>query len=228
MPDPEENQPGQSAPKVHFQTGRIRPISDRSPQQCLGWLRLQPTKPIALQPYEQLASVLKLSGYEKEATEVLIAKQDELVLHGDLTLGAKFWKYLSKHVLAYGYKPHLALRWVGLFLVLGFIFFQMGYSHRLMTKTKQSSSADSKEAYPKFHALVYSAEFFVPFVDLRQRSYWAPSESKGHAVMKCGSGRLRWGYLLTMFFWLQSCIGWALTTFWVAGLSGLVRRLNKI
>ena len=32
MPDPEENQPGQSAPKVHFQTGRIRPISDRSPQ----------------------------------------------------------------------------------------------------------------------------------------------------------------------------------------------------
>src|SRR5215471_12768384 len=32
MPDPEEDPPGPSTPKVRVQTGRFRPISDRSPQ----------------------------------------------------------------------------------------------------------------------------------------------------------------------------------------------------
>jgi hypothetical protein len=31
MPDPEEEEPANRLQKVHFQTGRIRPISDRSP-----------------------------------------------------------------------------------------------------------------------------------------------------------------------------------------------------
>jgi hypothetical protein len=31
MSDPEEDQPANRPPKVHVQTGRIRPISDRSP-----------------------------------------------------------------------------------------------------------------------------------------------------------------------------------------------------
>ena len=33
MSDPEEDQLANRPPKVHVQTGRIRPISDRSPQQ---------------------------------------------------------------------------------------------------------------------------------------------------------------------------------------------------
>jgi hypothetical protein len=32
--------------------------------------------------------------------------------------------------------------------------------------------------------------------------------------------------LLTMWFWFQTCLGWTLTTLWVAGFTGLVRRLN--
>jgi hypothetical protein len=31
MSDPEEDLPGQSAPKVHVQIGRFRPVSDRYP-----------------------------------------------------------------------------------------------------------------------------------------------------------------------------------------------------
>ena len=35
MSHPEEDQPPNQPPKVHFQTGRIRPISDRSPHDLL-------------------------------------------------------------------------------------------------------------------------------------------------------------------------------------------------
>jgi hypothetical protein len=75
---------------------------------CLEWLRLQPKEPRALQPYEQLANVLKASGYESDATEVLIAKQDDLRRYGDLNWGAKAWKHVLRFVIGYGYKPHRA------------------------------------------------------------------------------------------------------------------------
>ena len=187
----------------------------------LEWLRLQPTESRALQPYEQLANVMKSCGYESEATEVLIAKQDDLLRHGKLNLTKKLWKCFLKHTMAYGYKPHLALRWVLLFLVLGWFFFQLGSDHGLMIQTKDLS----KEAYPEFNAFIYSAEFFVPIMDLRQRSYWAPAENKGRTNVKC-PGKFRWGYLLTMYFRFQTFVGWALTALWVAGFTGLVRRLN--
>jgi hypothetical protein len=127
-----------------FQTERKR---------CVEWLRLQAGKPLSLQPYEQLSKVLKSSGYESEATEVLIAKQDDLRRHGDLKLSTKLLKGFLKYTMAYGYKPHLALRWVLLVVVIGTIFFQLGYDHGLMTKTKQSSNGRlSKNDYPQFHA----------------------------------------------------------------------------
>jgi hypothetical protein len=108
-----------------------------------------------------------------------------------------------------------------LFLVLGWFFFKLGDDHRLMIRTRDLSNL----AYPKFHGLVYSAEFFVPIVDLRQRGYWAPTENRGHAIVKCHMN-LRWGYLLTIYFWLQTFLGWVLTTLWIAGLTGLVRKFN--
>jgi hypothetical protein len=76
-----------------------------------------------------------------------------------------------------------------------------------------------------FTRFIYSAEFFVPIVDLRQKGYWSPNENKGHLIVKYPD-KFRWGYLLTMYFWLQTCVGWALTTLWVAGFTGLVRRFN--
>jgi hypothetical protein len=64
--------------------------------------------PRALQPYGHLAKVLKSSGYESEATEVLIAKQDDLRCYGDLGWWAKFWNLVLEFSIGHGYKPHRA------------------------------------------------------------------------------------------------------------------------
>ena len=65
----------------------------------LEWLRLQPTESMAFQPYEQLADVMKSYGYESEATEVLIAKQDDLRRYGDLGWWASYEPFALDLVL---------------------------------------------------------------------------------------------------------------------------------
>ena len=42
IPDPEEDHPRLSIPKVLVQTGTIRPISNRSPQQLSGAVKRKP------------------------------------------------------------------------------------------------------------------------------------------------------------------------------------------
>jgi hypothetical protein len=101
----------------------------------LEWLRLQPTEPRSLQPYEQLAHVLKSSGYESEATEVLIAKQVDLRRYGDLGWWAKLWNHVLGFSIRHGYKPHRALYGILIFLLLGTVFFQVGYwGHMISSK----------------------------------------------------------------------------------------------
>ena len=76
---------------------------------------------------------MKSCGYESEATEVLIAKQDDLLRHGKLNLTKKLWKCFLKHTMAYGYKPRRALIWMICFVALGAGLFQWGYRNHLIT-----------------------------------------------------------------------------------------------
>ncbi len=57
---------------VYDKIDRSSPSDDKS---RLQWLRLQASHVFSPQPYEQLAQVLKASGHEEAATEVLIGKQ---------------------------------------------------------------------------------------------------------------------------------------------------------
>jgi hypothetical protein len=192
---------------------------------CVEWLRLQPKKPLALQPYEQLAKVLKASGYESEATEVLIAKKDDLRRYGNLGWVAKIWNRLLGISIGHGYRSHRALFGLLGFLLIGTIFFQCGFWGHVITPN-YSVRADRKSTndYPKFQAFVYSLDTLLPIVDLKQKGYWLPNANKGENVIQ--GIRFRWGGLLRIYLWVHILFGWVLTTLWVAGFTGIVRRLN--
>ena len=194
----------------------------------LEWLRLQPTEPRALQPYEQLANVLKSNGYESDATEVLIAKQDDLCRYGDLSWGAQAWKHVLRFVIGYGYKPHNAFFLMIYFVCLGAGLFHDGYKNNLITPSNEVKNEDgTKTNYPKFQPFIYSLDCFLPFIDLKQKNVWSPSANKGYEiVIRRIDLRVRWGGLLRGYLCVHTLLGWALTTLWVAGFTGLVRRLN--
>ena len=66
--------------------------------------------------------------------------------------------------------------------------------------------------HPRFNALMYSIDVFIPIVDLRQESYWLP-----RYVEKQG-----WTYVIYM--WFHIAFGWILTTLGVVGLTGIVKK----
>jgi hypothetical protein len=200
-------------------------------QQRLQWLGRQPRQFFSPQPYEQLATVLKASGHDEAATEVLIGQQNDRLRYANMHRVKRGLNRVLGVFIAHGYRSYRALYWAVGFIGVGTVLFQWGYSHpdQLITPSDVGHAATApaqvSAGYPAFNALVYSADVFLPIIDLHQQRYWLPNANRGAEVplllLKC-----REGALLRWYFWAHIILGWILTSLWVAGFTGLVRRLE--
>ena len=189
----------------------------------LKWLRLQTKEGsdpqsdngFALQPYEQLAAVLKANGHQEAATEVLIAKEDDRRRYGGLTGLGKAWNCFLGLTIAHGYRPQRALLYSLIIMAIGWVLFDLGYKNKLIAETN-----DTHKPYAVFDSLIYSIDVFTPIIDFHQESTWIPDpnqDSKFHLLF------FKTGAMLRGYFWFQIVAGWVLTSLWVAGFTGLVR-----
>ena len=207
--------------------------SNSSKDLRLKWLELQNRDNFSLQPYEQLARVLREIGDEKAAKIVRIAKQEDLCRYGELnTLGQLRNRFLG-FTIAHGYKPNRAL-----FFALGFVAFGtllFSNSSTLMSPSQvenflqpnSSSSTKLSKDHPKFNGFVYSLDTFIPIMDLHQQSYWLPDANKGTEIeIPLILWKFKTGELLRYYFWIHIIFGWIFTSLWVAGFTGLVRRVE--
>jgi hypothetical protein len=184
----------------------------------LRWLELQPPgyRP---QPYRQLAKVLRDSGRETGATDVLIAKEEVRRREAGLGRMERAWNLMLDVTIGYGYRPLRALWWIAGFVIVGAVLFELGYRARIVTPTDEAAyrvfveSGAGPPHYPPFHAFVYALENFLPVVDLDQGEYWRPNPVHGAVP----------GRLLRWYLWLHILAGWLLTPLLFAGLSGLIR-----
>ncbi|AFZ22507.1 hypothetical protein Cylst_0130 [Cylindrospermum stagnale PCC 7417] len=209
-------------------------ISETSPidsKRRLEWLRLQPTKEFTLQPYEQLAAVLKASGHEAAAIEVLIGKEQDRLEYGSLNIFSYLWNRFLGVTIAHGYRPQYALVFSFGFVIFGTVVFNYGYTNKLISPSSNvgpfdSSESEVSEDYPVFNPLLYSIDVFLPIVDLHQESHWLPNSKPGSdknfLFLKIPSGQI-----IRRYFWLHIVLGWILTSLSVAGFTGLVRSQNK-
>ena len=199
--------------------------------QCIRWLRLNHSKPFRLEPYEQAARVLKSSGYESEATQTLIAKAEDLLRYGEFPQWSGLIKSCLGFFVGHGYQPHRALIFMVYIIFLGAAVFQDGKRNGLMVKTNTSWASDaSKSNYPRFQPFIYSMDTFLPIVDLGQKNYWAPNANSGFLakfpLSPSFAFNFTWGSALRIYLLVQIILGWIFTTLWVAGFTGLVRKLN--
>jgi hypothetical protein len=65
------------------------------------------------QPYQQLAAGCRAAGQDREARAVLIAQRRDELRRGDLTPAMRAWIRVTSSTLGYGYRPWLALVWLG-------------------------------------------------------------------------------------------------------------------
>lgn len=152
------------------------------------------------QPYVQLAKVLKEMGHDADAREILIAKQEDPARLELMTSAQRARHHVLGWTIGYGYRPWMAAWWILGFMFIGTVFFWIGSTQGLFLETKAGTP-------PAFNAIVYSIDAFVPLVDLHQAKYRLPT-----------------GWLLRTYLWIHIGLGWVLTTLFVVGLTGLVRR----
>jgi len=151
------------------------------------------------QPYEQLAAVLKKTGNDNDAKEVLIAKnKDRLKWGPKLTFSELWWYRIFGPQIGYGHKPLRSFRYITGHIVFGWWLFW------ILNRKKYIRSISNNS--PKFNSLVYSIDTFVPLVDLYQAKYRLPES-----------------WLFRLCHWWLIAFGWILTTLFIVGLTGLVR-----
>jgi hypothetical protein len=197
---------------------------DRTPtdvRRRLEWLRRQ-LPDFRPQPYDQLAQVFRRMGREADAVEVLIAKQEDLIRHGKLSWWGRLTRRILGITIGHGYRSGRALLWSLAFVIAGALIFGWANARGLMAPSSPEILTDPlyraggtiPPDYPRFEALFYSLDAFLPIVDLHQESFWLPDAGKP------------FGALVRIYLWIHIAAGWFLSTLFVSGVTGLVRRLE--
>jgi hypothetical protein len=190
------------------------------------WLRLQPRDRFLPQPYEQLAAVLREMGHERDAKLVMIAKNRDRARFTRFPRQGWWWYNFFGRAIGYGYAPWRAFAMSLAMIVLGAFLFGAGFSHDLISPTKESAyernSRKLTNDYPAFTPLVYSLESFTPLLKLDQSANWTPNANHG-AQVSLWYWRVTTGGLLRCYLWFHIISGWVLTTLWVGAVTGLVK-----
>ena len=192
---------------------RYEALSKDSPLDRRPWIRLQTE--YNSQPYEQAFRVLQQMGRDREARRVAIAKQDDLRRKGNLGWPARFGKAFLGVTIGYGYQVWKALLWAVAIILVGWVVFLTADQLHVMQPQDQSSGAGvvtAPAAKREFVPLVYSLDNFIPAVDLYLKKTWAPIPMKP------------WHWIFVVWRWIEILSGWLLTSLFLAGLGGLVKK----
>jgi len=199
----------------------------------LAWLGLQ--KDFRPQPYRQLAKVLREDGDNVGSRRILFEMERKRREKEDDGWIARAWSEILSLAIGYGYYPGRALGGLLVLVLVGLFFFWGGYYAGSVAPTDKDVYAGFKKGaplpphYEEFHAFIYSLENSFPLVKLGQAERWQPDPDpswKGRAVkwvpaILCPVLSPR---SLRIFRWGQVCFGWILATFFVAGVTGIVRK----
>ncbi|MEU7335468.1 oxidoreductase [Streptomyces sp. NPDC007074] len=111
------------------------------------------------EPYERLATVLRDSGEDEDAREVLLAKQRRR--RETLPLAAKLWGYAQDWTVAYGYRPGRAALWMAVLWAATSI----AFSHA-------SHPPVDDGGHPHWNAALFALDLLLPVIDLGQVGVW--------------------------------------------------------
>jgi hypothetical protein len=186
------------------------------------WLRRQ-LPHYSAHPYESLAKALKAEADENAALRILIQKEDDVGLAQNLHFLRRFWRWILRYTVGHGYRPDWALKWILGFIAVGAFLFELGYREGVMApastdvlvQEKYQKYREIPKDYPTFSAWAYSIDAFIPFLDLVLERYWIPNADAG-----------LFGAFLRIYLWFHIVVGWFLSSLFLTGVTGIIRRLE--
>ena len=140
----------------------LRPyVAPRGPAGRLSWLEHAETSYRA-QPYEQLAAYYRRLGHDREARQVLLAKQRRR--RAEFGFLRKIFGYTLDGLVGYGYVPNRAFAWLVVLFTAGSVYFTLN----------RPAPLDPTQ-HPHYQPVLYAADQLIPVVNLGQAGIWAPA-----------------------------------------------------
>jgi len=213
------------------------------------WLDRQ--RAFTRQPYRQLAKILRDAGDYKGWRKVCFQmekrtwklRRKEKFDKGQRGRVKYLWRklataiadFLLRVTIGYGYNSMKAVYGLILVFLFGAILYFIGFQvgSIVPTEEKNYTSFIATRAllpgYERFHVFAYSLENSFPPIKLGIQDKWEPSPDIQAAPDKAADWAVRGlrpiisPWLLRWFRWLQIFLGWFLTTFFLVGVTGLIR-----
>ncbi|MGR8011116.1 oxidoreductase [Streptomyces hypolithicus] len=117
------------------------------------------TPEYAPEPYERLSAVLRSSGEDADAREVLLAKQRRR--RETLPLAGKLWGFVQDWTVAYGYRPGRAAVWMTVLWAAGAVAF-----------AQLDPEAIKPGEHPDFNPSLFALDLLLPVINLGQEGHW--------------------------------------------------------
>ncbi|WP_455175147.1 hypothetical protein [Azospirillum largimobile] len=187
-------------------------------EERLAWLCRQKSKHLGKefrpQPFNQLINVLKRMGHDDDARQIAIQKQKFSRLSRPVI--KRLPSYFMEVSCGHGYRPWLALIWMAVLITLGGALFD--YTRNHFTPMRNNVTAGENA----FNPWLYSADTFIPIINLQQKDRWTPITELSNA---CESDERRyWALIAWVYRPFHTIFGWFFATLFVAGVSGLIRK----
>lgn len=187
----------------------------------LSWLELVGRTSATVQPYEQLALVLRKNGRERDARHVLQEKERRLSKDRSPLMRTVY------RISGYGYSP--AYLWIALVLTIAAYGLLYDVVHQSAPELLRFSKATGQDAavFPPFQSLAFSADVFLPIVTFGQDAAWMPDPHQGRILIKRipGTGyAISTGGLLLLAYWIEIVIGWVLSTMLAVSITNYFKR----
>lgn len=198
----------------------------------LRWLELQPE--FNRQPYRQLAKVLYEGGDDVGSRRV--ASKMEAKAWAERRALIRHMGRVLQFTIGHGYFPLRAVWLLMALVIVGSLTYSLGYRSGSVVPTQKDayvvfeSGCFPPPEYERFHPLPYSLENSFPLVKLGIQEKWAPAPDM--AINTCIPARIdSWprrfftsAKFLRYFRWIQISLGWVLTTLFVGGVTGILRK----
>ena len=179
-----------------------------------GWLELfrTATPAYAAQPYQQLVSVHRAAGHDRDVRQILIAQRQAQLDRGVLTGRERLWARFTGITLGYGYQP-----WKALLLLLGVVVTSVVLAVTLGAHGALAHPLDPKNPAAATVPCTVTEQVGVgldvgaPFLDT-------------HARDRCTITNTTRGSVLSYSTWGLQLLAGALAALFIAGFTGIVRR----
>ncbi len=182
-------------------------------------------------PYEQLANALKASGDSEGAREVRIAKGRDQGRAAPWFSTSAIWFNGFGRICEYGTRPDYAFYLSVIFVLMASYVFSRFHRSDLIIPAKievtKNLSTNRLQYtlppnYPRFHAIMFSLETFIPFFKLDQTTNWigAPEHLARVKFLRLFFLPVK-GSWVCRILWGFAIVGVVMTTLWVGALAGI-------